>query len=120
MTDKTPAQISDTAAEAIRALNHATLGSPREDWEYPGDAYSVIGNLSFMAGMLGQAVEQATALVGRAHLTGHLTHDKGLDPDTAMQAVTEAEQNTQAVLTALNAALGELHSALSPLGYRVD
>jgi hypothetical protein len=43
MTDKTPAQLADSAAEAIRALNHETMSS-RADWEYPGDAYSTVAS----------------------------------------------------------------------------
>ena len=43
MTAKTPAQLADDAAEAIRGLIHATM-STRPGWEYPADAYSVVGN----------------------------------------------------------------------------
>ncbi|MEU8765011.1 hypothetical protein [Streptomyces sp. NPDC048659] len=75
MTDKTPAQLADTAGDAIRALNHATL-STRPDWEYPGDAYSVVGNLAYMAGMLPQAIEQITQLLTTLEGENHLKSDR--------------------------------------------
>ena len=63
MTDKTPTQLADEAAEAIRAINHLTQGSPRDDWQYPGDVYSLVANLSQMAMMLPQALDQASRFI---------------------------------------------------------
>src|SRR5213595_28204 len=86
MTDTTPAKHADNAYEAVRALNHATLGNRRgdEDWQYPGDAYSVVGNLSQMAMVLPQALEQVQALVKTLDDGDFLRSDKdSLDTDLA-------------------------------------
>jgi hypothetical protein len=45
------------AAEAVRALNHATINPGA--YSYPGDVYSVIGELQTLAQRLPQALGQA-------------------------------------------------------------
>lgn len=119
MTDKTPAQLADDAAEAIRALNHRTLAWNRgdEDWAYPGDAYSVAGNLSQAAMMLPQALEQITGLVRDLHEKGHLRSDRDqLEADLAetLSGLSEARIAAETLYSALNRA----HSGLSPIAYK--
>ncbi|NED60209.1 hypothetical protein G3I15_04625, partial [Streptomyces sp. SID10244] len=77
---KTPAQLADDAAEAIRALNHATL-SGRPGWEYPADAYSVVGNLGTLVMRLPQVLEQLTEFVEQLHADGHVKADGGDTPE---------------------------------------
>ncbi|MFZ3500669.1 hypothetical protein ACODT5_46930 [Streptomyces sp. 5.8] len=116
MTDKTPAQLADTAGDAIRALNHATLGSPRPDWEYPGDAYSVVGNLSYMAGMLPQAVEQIAKLLKRLEAEGHLKSDRNTlaaDLEAAYAGLTIAA----GAADTLRGALDRAQSGLGAVAY---
>ncbi len=48
---------SDTAAEAVRALNHATLPAAG-GMQGPADAYSVLSGLVLLAGRLPQALAQ--------------------------------------------------------------
>lgn len=118
MTDKTPKVAADTAAEAIRALNHRTLShgvSP--DWEYPSDAYDVVGNLSRMAMMLPQAIDQTRALVERLSALDSVRSDRGtLDDDLAATfgGLDEARKAAEALYAGLNRA----HSGLSPLAYQ--
>jgi hypothetical protein len=118
MTDKTPKVAADTAAEAIRTLNHRTLShgvSP--DWEYPGDAYDVVGNLSQMAMMLPQAIDQTRALVERLHALDNIRSARGtLDDDLAATfgGLDEAKKAAEDLYAALNRA----HSGLSPLAYQ--
>jgi len=113
---KTPAELADQAAEAVRAINHLTR-SPGDDWQYPGDAYTVVGNLAYMAGMLPQLLEQITRLIADLNESGHLRSDNNqleqnltdtlLGLDTARLA---AEQ--------LYAGLNRAHSGLSPIAYK--
>ncbi|MFF3720565.1 hypothetical protein [Streptomyces prasinus] len=119
MTDKTPAQLADDAYEALRALNHATIGWNRghEDWQFPGDAYSVVGNLSQTAMVLPQALEQIEALVKHLESGENLRSDRNtLDTDLAAtyEGLAEAKAAAQTLFEALNRA----HSGLSPIAYK--
>jgi hypothetical protein len=114
MDIKTPAELADDAAEAVRGLNHATLSTRASGWEYPSDAYSVVGALARTAAGLPQALDQIAALL--TALDGHLTSDRGTlsaDLVTAYASLDDASAAAQALYAALNAA----HSGLSPLGY---
>jgi hypothetical protein len=117
VTAKTPAQLADEATEAIRAINHLTLGSPRDDWQYPGDAYSVVGNLAQAAMMLPQALDQIGALVEQLDTGGNLRSDKDtLDADLqdTYGGLADAHDAAKRLYEALNRA----HSGLSPIAYK--
>ncbi len=117
MTAKTPAQLADTAGDAIRALNHATLSSPRPDWEYPGDAYSVVGNLSYTAGMLPQAIEQIAQLLKRLEEENHLKSDRdtlAADLKAAHDGLTIAAGAAET----LRGALDRAHNGLGAVAYK--
>ncbi|MEU3148430.1 hypothetical protein [Streptomyces sp. NPDC006999] len=113
---KTPAQLADDAAEAIRALNHATL-SPRDGWEYPADAYSVVGNLGTLVMRLPQVLEQLTDFVERLHADGHVKADGG-DTIERVFNLGAAKSDAEDAATKLRSALDEMHAALSPLAYQ--
>ena len=116
MTDKTPAQLSDSASAMIRQLNHAT-GSPRDGWEYPGDAYSTVGNLAHMAMMLPQAIDQITRFIVDLNENGHLRSDKDQlerDLDETVRGLEEARIAADKLYGTLNRA----HSGLSPIAYK--
>lgn len=116
MTDKTPAQFADTAGDAIRALNHATLGR-QADWEYPGDAYSVVGNLAYMAGMLPQAIEQVAKHLKRLEEEDHLKSDRdtlAADLEAAYAGLTIAAGAAET----LRGALDRAQSGLGTVAYR--
>jgi hypothetical protein len=112
----TPANNADAAAEAIRAINHLTL-SPRDGWQYPGDAYSTVGNLTQMAMMLPQALEQIERLIVDLNEAGHLRSDKDQlehDLDETVRGLEEAQIAANKLYGALNRA----HSGLSPIAYK--
>ena len=118
MPDQTPAQLSDAAYEAVRALNHATL-STRDGWRYPGDAYSTVANLSSLAGGLPQALGQLESLIGALEDGDHLGSDKGADdlPSRLVDfhgAVGDAIAQAHALYRALDRA----HQALGPIAYK--
>lgn len=116
MTAKTPAQLTDQAAETVRQLNHATR-SPGDDWQYPGDAYSVTGNLAHMTGMLPQAIAQTRSLIARLDAEGRLRSDKDtLDADLA--AAYAGLEVAAAAAQTLYQALSRAQNGLSPIAYR--
>lgn len=117
MTDKTPTEYADDAAEAIRALNHAT-GSRREGWQYPGDAYEVVGDLEMMARRLPQALTQARELLEQLRTGGHIRHDKGGDGLPDVMAAMAGLRSAAEAAEALRDDLRDVHAALSPLAWK--
>lgn len=74
--EATPAALADVAAEAIRALNHATVpGTGR--LVHPSDVYDVIGSLERLAAMLPQAFGQLSMWLGHEALAGRVVADFG-------------------------------------------
>jgi hypothetical protein len=80
---KTPAALADQAAESIRSLNYATL-SKRDGWEYPADAYDVVGDLARLVAMLPQAIEQTGKFFDDLMANGHV----GIDGDGRERGTT--------------------------------
>jgi hypothetical protein len=116
VSDKTPAQLADQAAEAVRAINHLTR-SPGDDWQYPGDVYSLVGNLTQMAMMLPQALEQASRLIADLNEEGHLRSDKDQlehDLGETFYGLDDARNAANKLYGSLNRA----HSGLSPIAYK--
>lgn len=118
MTDpKTPTQFASEAAEAVRGLNHATFsGAGAYGWEYPSNAYSVIGGLERAAGYLPQALEQVWTLLSGLDADKHVGSTTG-DPNKDLTAARAALDEARAAAAALNAALQRAHNATSPLTY---
>jgi hypothetical protein len=114
---KTPAELADVAAEAIRSANHATLTTPALGWEFPSDAYDVVGRLLTMVQRLPQLLEQAGAHVQRLADTGYVRSDRGGDGAEEVAAALDALGRAGTDAVAMAAALGTAHGALSPLAY---
>jgi len=103
----TPAELAGQAAEAVRALNHATLPGAG-GLEYPADAYEVTGQLSLLAARLPQALAQLLAFLADQASAGAITVVAGQhagDPAAMLTAVT-------ADLDAAAASARRLHQAL--------
>ncbi|WP_077192464.1 hypothetical protein [Streptomyces lydicus] len=117
-----PENNADTAAEAVRKFNHATLPTPRSrsgGLHYPGQAYSSVAAFKRMAQYLPQSFEETRGFLTRLHLEGTLTADYGLVADHVSDATTalaEASHCADMLADALNRA----HSALAPIGYSGD
>ncbi|MHB1820890.1 MAG: hypothetical protein ACYCO9_23085 [Streptosporangiaceae bacterium] len=102
-----PAELAGQAAEAVRALNHATLPDT-SGLEYPADAYEVTGQLSLLAARLPQALAQLLAFLSEQAAAGQITVVAGQhqgDPAAMLAAVT-------ADLDAAAASARRLHQAL--------
>lgn len=78
-----PAALARTAAEAVRSLNHATLGGG--GLGQPSDAYEVLGELTTAASRLPQLLAQVAGFLDRALAGGRLGHDLGEDPCFAVE-----------------------------------
>ena len=117
-TAKTPAQHATTAAEAIRALNHATLATPGLDWEHPSNAYDVVGSLERLAATLPQALDQIAHHIERLAAAGRIRSDKGGDGAEEVHTALRALEFANADARQLASRLATVHSALSPLAYQ--
>jgi hypothetical protein len=74
--------LARTAAEAIRGLNHATLGAG--GLAHPADAYAVLGELSLAASGLPQLLGQVGTWLAAALAAGRLGCDDGTSPAVAV------------------------------------
>jgi hypothetical protein len=83
-----PAEAANTAAESVRALNHATLSGTGYEW--PSDVGAVMNALTTLAQRLPQALDQAGRWLEREHNAGRVGHDHGdaLTFDAVDQALT--------------------------------
>jgi hypothetical protein len=77
-----PAALARTAAEAVRSLNHATLGG--NGLEQPSDACEVLGELSLTASRIPQLLGQVGRWLAAALAAGRLGCDDGTDPAAAI------------------------------------
>lgn len=115
MTD--PAKLADQAAEAIRALNHATLNT--DSLPYPSSIYDTVGALERMAYGLPQAFGQLRHRLDQFHTTRHVTSDAGHSdlPERLRQSHAWLA-NASAAASSLGHALEEAHAHLSHLAYK--
>ena len=74
--------LARSAAEAVRGLNHATLGAG--GLGQPADAYEVLGELSLAASRLPQLLGQVGRWLAAALAGGRLGCDDGTDPAAAV------------------------------------
>lgn len=114
---RTPAQLADDAAEAVRALSHATLTRPNPGWEFPDEAYSTLGNLELLAVRLPQALGQVESLIGALEDASTLRSDHG--PDDLAQRLVDFHGAVGSAIQhamSLRAALGSAHQALGAVG----
>ncbi|MEO3750150.1 hypothetical protein [Streptomyces sp. B6B3] len=120
MTKRTAPQLAEQAAEAIRALNHATRATPNACLRYPGDVYATFGELVAMAGRLPQAIGQLALFIDVLQDEGRLRHDSG-NPSRLGIELASFEQSTADAFRAaqlLRRALDGAHQALGRIGYQ--
>jgi hypothetical protein len=110
-----PALHLGVAAEAVRAFCHDSYDTS-DGWQYPGDTYAALGNLSHLASMLAQAVDHATFPAVRTHEAGDLRIDNGGDPDAQLAELLAARRDAEAAAGRLAHALSRMHNASSPMG----
>lgn len=110
-----PARHLNTAAEQIRAWNHATI-DPGPGWEQPGDTYTALGHLAHMARMLPQAIHQVTLPAVRTYEAGQLRVDGGQGIELQMAVMRQARAEAHLAARHLADALDRLHASTGPMG----
>ena len=118
LADQTPAEHAEAAAEAIRALAHATWASGDDGWQYPSDAYDVVGSLDQMAMRLPQALDQIARHIQRLAEAGRVRSDNGGDGATEVNDALMALERAHADAEQLEQRLATVHAALAPLSYK--
>lgn len=111
----TTKNLADTAAEAIRSLNHATQ-SFKGELTYPGDAYEVVASLKVLTQRLPQSFEQLSHFLGCLAESGAVTADYGA-PDEHLAEARSALASGALIAQTLTEFLDSAHSSLAPLGY---
>ncbi|MFE1515725.1 hypothetical protein ACFW9I_02650 [[Kitasatospora] papulosa] len=114
MSDNPARHLSD-AADGVRAFNHTSSAAAR-DWEFPSHAYTAVGNLSHLVGMLEQAVHQSTRPVMYTYEHGRVLIENGGDADQKVAELVAAQRDAEAAAAALTAAVQRMHNATSPMG----
>jgi hypothetical protein len=85
-----PAELAGKAAEAVRALNHATLPGAG-GLDYPAGAYEVTGQLAVLAARLPQVLAQILAFLQEQAAAGRIQVVAGQhagDPAAMLAALT--------------------------------
>ena len=113
----TAVEYADAAAEAIRALNHATLSTAPETpgYVWPSDIDTMVGHLGRLAAYLQQALAQAEEWLYRAADEHRVRHDGGDDPGTAVVLATMELAETQGAVMLLRRYLDDARAQTNHL-----
>ena len=109
-----PRAAADAAAEAVRALNHATLETSTLT---PADVYTVLGALVEMLQSTPQAVGQPLHAVQRHHDADGLAHDS-LPIAQVMSDVEDEAVHVNQFLEGARTALSTMHQSVSGISQR--
>ncbi len=88
----TPSRAAETAAEALRTLNHLTLAAPSPGmpgWKDVGDIYRLLGELRLLVGRLPQACGQLARHL-ECPAAGHAYGVDGMADEPASVVVVSA------------------------------
>jgi len=110
-----PAALAGEAAEAVRALNHATLPGT-SGLTFPADAYDVAGQLALLASRLPQALAQLLAFLQAEVKAGRVVivaGDQAGDPAAVLAAVTASLDSAVASARRLHQALDSAQNQLT-------
>lgn len=86
------ARCADTAAEAVRALNHATVFTDGGRLTGPANVYDVLGSLATLAARLPQALSQLQAFLTREHTAGRVQIVDGQHVGDPAAAVADVDR----------------------------
>jgi hypothetical protein len=103
--------LARAASEAVRSLNHATLGG--EGLGQPADAYAVLGELSLAASGLPQLLAQVGRWLAAALASGQLGCDDGTDPVAAVSGAWMFMSDARSAAAALARDLGNAQQQLA-------
>jgi hypothetical protein len=106
-----PTALARATAEAVRGLNHATLGGG--GLGQPADAYEVLGELSLAASGLPQLLGQVGRWLAAALAAGRLGCDDGADPAAAVSGAWLFLSDARGSAAALARDLGHAQQQLA-------
>ena len=112
--------MAETAAEALRTLNHLTLAAPSPGmpgWEDVGDIYRLLGELRVVADRLPQVYDQVTTALQRLGERRDWRADNGTTehPDEVVATAVEGLQVAGGVAEDLGWNLQQAHCAVAHL-----
>ena len=105
------AQHIDTASEAVRAANHATVRATLDGPE----AYAVVGGLAELAGRLPQLLDYLSRSLRRADPAEHYD-DRGHDPAEALGWALDDVDDAREDIATVARRLDSAHNNLGHLG----
>jgi hypothetical protein len=103
--------LARSAAEAVRGLNHATLGG--DGLAQPAEAYEVLGELSLAASRIPQLLGQVGRWLAAALAAGRLGCDDGTDPAAAVSGAWLFLSDARGSAAALARDLGQAQQQLA-------
>lgn len=112
---RTPSQLADDAAEAIRSLNHVTMHA--DAYNEPADINSTVSRLEALAYTLPQALNQT------ARTLQAMSQDPGIRIDSGANSAEKVAEAVQEMLRAQQAfqaageALSRANQRLSTMGW---
>lgn len=109
-----PAAAANTASQAVRALNHATLDPASVD---VADVYATVGALVEMLQRTPQALGQLLAALQAHHESGTTAHDS-LPIDQVMLDIEDEAVNVDEYLEHAQRSLASLHQSVSGISQR--
>lgn len=122
--DGTPRAALDAAGQCVRQFNHQTgkrFRPDQEGWRFPSDAYSCLGELGYLVGMVPQVVQHLMSSVRAQQDDGHIAITWGEqylgDPAGAVEETSVALERAIQSSYQLRAALDVAQSALSGASY---
>jgi hypothetical protein len=122
--DGTPRAALDVAGQAVRAFNHRSaerFDPRRAGWQYPSDAYRVLGELTFLTGALPQVLRHIGASLRAQLEQGHIAIDHGTtyagNPQAAIDAASMARDSATQAARHIYRALAAAQNATNAASY---
>jgi len=122
--DGQPATALDIAGQAVRDFNHRSFGvmDPRRPgWRWAPDAYRALGELTYLAGGLPQALEQISAALEAELRRDRIRIDPGTrysdDPAAAIDAARAALQRAITAARKLYRGVADAQTAINAAAY---
>lgn len=113
---KTPPALATEAAEAIRALNHLTIGLDHKGYEHPAEAGATAYALRTLAERLPQTLDQLSTALVRFANEDAIRMDDGTDPIQAVAECTGRLAVARPILGQLIAELATVSARTSHMG----
>ena len=116
----TPGAAAETAAEALRLVNHLTLAAPScgtPGWSDAGDVYRLLGELRIVADRLPQVCDQiVSGLQQLGERSGWLADEGTTEhPDEVVSTAVEALKTASWIAEDVSLNLQHAHGAVSHL-----